>query len=363
MNIWVIFKRPLSLRLLRMHRPCPDGSYQQRIRAGCLRVLTITNLPIWETVFKRQNYQHLMLIATDPLHDASNGMNPYRNNYEAADDMMNSSAAQASNMPGPPQFSQMTAGLNSAASGIVNNFMQELSGSGSSNQVTNPLVSAQGFGESLLITAQVVYPVTLLVLFLLLVAGNISFMALGTGMPTAPLAAGLQFTGYALFTIIMAFCGWCITFGSMLAIYTPLIPYILFIFGSLGWFISTLEAMVAAPFVALGILSPGGQHEILGRAEPAVMILLNIFLRPSLMIFGMMGGMLLAPVAVSILNSTFLGVMGSINSSPGIIELIVFISAYATLVVTAMNKCFCTDKCDSGQSIDLDWRTSRWFCA
>lgn len=58
------------------------------------------------------------------------------------------------------------------------------------------------------------------------------------------------------------------------------------------------------------------------------------------MIVGMMAAMVFAPVAISLINAGFTGVMTSINSSPGIFEIIIFITAYTSLVVTTMNKVF-----------------------
>ena len=40
--------------------------------------------------------------------------------------------------------------------------------------------------------------------------------------------------------------------GAVLAYYVPLIPYLVFTFAGLGWFIGVIEAMVAAPIVAIG---------------------------------------------------------------------------------------------------------------
>ena len=74
--------------------------------------------------------------------------------------------------------------------------------------------------------------------------------------------------------------------GATLAIYLPLIPFIIFLLSSLGWFICVIEAVIAAPMVAVGLMWPEAQNEILGRAEPAIMMLLNLFLRPVLMILG-----------------------------------------------------------------------------
>lgn len=52
-------------------------------------------------------------------------------------------------------------------------------------------------------------------------------------------------------------------------------------------FFAVVEAIAAAPIVALGIAHPEGS-EVFGRADPGVLILTNVFLRPSLMIFGFM---------------------------------------------------------------------------
>lgn len=86
--------------------------------------------------------------------------------------------------------------------------------------------------------------------------------------------------------------------GGMLAYYLPLIPTIIFTFGILGWLVAILESVISAPIVALGIASPGAQNELLGRAEPAMMLLLNIFLRPTLMIIGFVMGIVLSAIGI-----------------------------------------------------------------
>lgn len=287
----------------------------------------------------------LSVTGNDPNGSKTSAMVNYRNNYDAAGNILTAITKASSNTlsdSSPPAAQAASNTLNSAANGIVDNFEQELTGS--TGGKSNPLIDAQGFGESLLITAQVAYPIFLIVSSYLLFLASVNGMGLGSGLTVSPAQAAAQFLIYALWAVFMLFCGWCFTFGGMLAVYTPLIPYIIFTFGSIGWFLATIEAMAAAPFVALGILSPNGQHELLGKAEPAVMILLNTFLRPTLMVMGMMAGMLLAPVVVQMINSGFNAVMGSIYSGsshgPGPVELIIFITAYATLVVTSMNKCF-----------------------
>ena len=90
--------------------------------------------------------------------------------------------------------------------------------------------------------------------------------------------------------IMMMLAIGCLTVGATLGYYVPMYPYIMFSFGCLGWMIAILEAMVAAPLIALGLTHPEG-HDFLGKAEQAIMLLLGIFLRPVLMVVGLIGRM------------------------------------------------------------------------
>ncbi len=94
--------------------------------------------------------------------------------------------------------------------------------------------------------------------------------------------------------------------GIFLGYYLPLYPYMLFTFGVIGWIIIVIEAMVAAPLVAMGITHPEN-HDFLGRSAQAVMLLLGVFLRPALMVIGLFAGMILCQVSLSIILYTFAG--------------------------------------------------------
>lgn len=92
--------------------------------------------------------------------------------------------------------------------------------------------------------------------------------------------------------------------GFMLTFYAPLYPYLLFLFGAIGWMIYVLEAMVAAPLVAFGMTHPEG-HDFVGRAEQALMLALSVFLRPVLMVIGFLVAMMLSYIGFSMVNFTF----------------------------------------------------------
>lgn len=130
-------------------------------------------------------------------------------------------------------------------------------------------------------------------------------MALGLGavpcvdLSPAAVAIVTWFTPLLTGIIVAMF-----TTGALLAYYIPMIPYILFTFGTISWLIGIVEAMIAAPLVALGITHPEG-NQALGKGEHAVMLTANVFLKPSLMIFGFIGGISISYVGIWILNYGF----------------------------------------------------------
>ncbi len=99
--------------------------------------------------------------------------------------------------------------------------------------------------------------------------------------------------------------------GVLLGYYVPLYPFILFTFGVIGWLISVIEAMVAAPLIAFGLTHPEG-HDFLGEAKQGLTLLLGVFLRPVLMVVGLIAGMILSYVSLRILVYTYSGILQDI---------------------------------------------------
>ncbi len=138
----------------------------------------------------------------------------------------------------------------------------------------------------------------------------------------------------------------------LLAYYLPLLPYFIFALGGLAWLIAVIEAMVAAPIVAMGLLWPSGD-KVLGMAgDQTVKLLLNVFLRPSMMIIGFVAAMLLAAAGVKLINMGFYQavsmVVGNgemsfeggqfVTNAGGIIGAIVIMCIYVWLVWTVVEK-------------------------
>lgn len=104
--------------------------------------------------------------------------------------------------------------------------------------------------------------------------------------------------------LLLSWLGVMVGIGFLTAYYIPFLPYMIFTFGSIAWLTAVIEAMVAAPIVALGVTHPEG-HDAFGKGEQAIMILLNVFLRPAMMIIGYIAAIALSYVSVWIINAGF----------------------------------------------------------
>lgn len=277
----------------------------------------------------------------DPSGNPQNPLRSYRNNFDAAQTLVSASSAttssgassQTSIGAASPQFSGVGNIFQQAFVSVFEAFTNTLTPKGQS-----PLTALVNGGQVLLGIAEGLFVVFIGATVALTGAGYFDVFVLGTGVdnPLGPMTTTMYMI---IVPLLLALLGVLIAIGGSLAIYLPLMPYMIFLFGVVSWFLSTIESMVAGPLVALGILSPSGQHELLGKAEPAIMLLFFVFLRPSLMIFGLMAAMLLAVVVVTMVNVTFNSIVAQITSGDPI-ELILFFVAYVFLIITALNKCY-----------------------
>ena len=279
----------------------------------------------------------------------------YRTNFTAAGDLSNQIIKNAPSSAGglsfslPPEYANISSAVSGAQSSLVNSFMDNLTqnsceGLNCSNawdkRSINPLISISTFGYQMMILAQVLFAVVVTVIAILAAVLDISPIFLGTGLTLAPEGEAFKTVVLLLAPFFLLLVVALYSLGALLGIYVPLIPFMIFTMGAIGWFIATIEAMVAAPFVALGILNPYGQHEIMGQSQHALGLMFNLFLRPALMVFGMMASMLLSVVVVMFINSGFIFVMNTIMGYPGLFEQILFIAAYTMLIIAALNKTF-----------------------
>lgn len=265
----------------------------------------------------------------------------YRVNYTAAAALLTASeVANGVNKDKEPPSPKPTDSMTDAISKAQGSFQAMLTG----DAAANPLLALQLTGAYFLWLAQGMFLLMFLgapALAALASLGSVQIAGFGfaEGAPGAALRTSLGYFVVPLLYLVLAFL---FTTGALLGVYVPLIPAIVFTFGAIAWLISVIEMMVAGPIVALGIMSPSGQHEILSKAEHGFMNLVGIFLRPSLMIFGLIASLLLAVVVVRMVNFMFWTIMGNtlILGSVWGVGFVIAVLIYMYIIVAALNKCF-----------------------
>lgn len=93
--------------------------------------------------------------------------------------------------------------------------------------------------------------------------------------------------------------------GGYLAVYLPMTPYMIWIGGCVKWLVAVLESVIAAPIWAAAHIHPDGDDQV-GRAGPGYMLILGVFLRPVLMVFGFIAAIILAHPVASFINHTYM---------------------------------------------------------
>ncbi len=132
--------------------------------------------------------------------------------------------------------------------------------------------------------------------------------------------------------------------GIILAIYLPLLPTLRFLFAFTAWFLAVLEAVFAVPVVALAHLRTDGA----GLAGPmglkSYIFLLQIFVRPVLIICGLVGSLLVFNVTVRVINLLFMLAIGNYANTSNFIAGFLFslgaLLIYTSMLYTLANMCF-----------------------
>jgi len=135
--------------------------------------------------------------------------------------------------------------------------------------------------------------------------------------------------------------------GAMLFYVIPLMPFIYFAFAVMGWVMEIFEAIIAMPLWALSHLRIDGDGMPGQAAIQGYALIFMIFLRPALIVFGLIGGYLLFGAATYYLGSIFdmaTGVaratVGNGFSDAGAMGMLVYTIIYVFLVYNIALMCF-----------------------
>lgn len=136
-----------------------------------------------------------------------------------------------------------------------------------------------------------------------------------------------------------------ILLGLLMAIYIPLIPFITWFGALISYATIFVESIAAAPLWGMAHLDPNGEG--MGqRTQHGYLFLLNMLLRPILMLVGFIAASALMIILGSILYAMFMPAMANVqgDSTTGLYSILAFLAIFwiinLTLVQGAMNMIF-----------------------
>lgn len=136
--------------------------------------------------------------------------------------------------------------------------------------------------------------------------------------------------------------GSIVSAGVTLAYVLPMIPFIRFMFGILTWILSLFESVIAIPVVALAHIKMDGEGLATPMARSAYLLLLQLFLRPTLMIFGLIIALLVFNLMIVALNEFYSMAVRSAEGggSMSAVAAVVYTVMYAALAYAFANASF-----------------------
>jgi conjugal transfer/type IV secretion protein DotA/TraY len=181
--------------------------------------------------------------------------------------------------------------------------------------------------------------------------GNILFGLDGI-LWTLAIVAGAQGLGFSFgfgAVMILSILGSLVfSLALIFAIYIPLMPAIRFLFGIITWLVTIFEALVAMPIVMLVHLKSDGEG-LWAHGQQGYLLLLQMLLRPVLMVFGLLGAVLVFTTLIEFIATSIIGTwftvsggntMFLIGSLVSIFELFAFLVVYGFTVYSVANVSF-----------------------
>lgn len=211
-------------------------------------------------------------------------------------------------------------------------YMTGTGGAGDLRVAKDPILKISIFGKDLTIAGLTL----ILIAAPLLTAINIGAICMGI----TPQGHMLQAVGYILIPQLMAMGLFLYAQGAVLGVFIPLIPYVTFFIGAIGWVMQVVESVAAAPLVAIGLIFPETRDDIWGRAAPAYMLILNLFLRPSLMIIGFAAAMIVTWMFVELLNIGFITLTATTFRIEDMFGFAVILFAYTAMFTVVVTKAY-----------------------
>ena len=145
-----------------------------------------------------------------------------------------------------------------------------------------------------------------------------------------------------LFTASVVVAAILLPIAFLLAFYLPTMPFILWMMGLAGWFILYIESLIAAPIWAAAHAINSGGDAVSQNAKTGYMLLLSMFLRPTLMLFGFFGSFFVTILMGKLIQVFFIPMVLSVSGDRtiGLVSVISFSIILTMLMITIAHRAF-----------------------
>ncbi len=129
--------------------------------------------------------------------------------------------------------------------------------------------------------------------------------------------------------------------GGTLSTYLPMVPFVIWFGAAINWLVVVGEAIVAAPLWAITHLA--GDGDGMGqRSAHGYIFLLNVMMRPFLMVVGFFLGGAALIAGGTLLNQLFgIGLANAqFDSATGLASIIFFLAIYCSMCLNLVHSCF-----------------------
>ncbi|MBK67066.1 MAG: hypothetical protein CMP22_02915 [Rickettsiales bacterium] len=151
---------------------------------------------------------------------------------------------------------------------------------------------------------------------------HVASVILGTGAMGALLTSFVPFITAGnvmiqIYTWLAVFMSPFIISGVILSVILPMTPFIRFVFAISSWLIAIVEAIVMVPIIALGHLRTDGEGIMGPMLQGTYVMMLQLLLRPMLILLGLVISMSLVTVTVGFVNELFVEMISHIPKGGG----------------------------------------------
>lgn len=205
--------------------------------------------------------------------------------------------------------------------------------------MVNPITLAKNAGDWMINAAIAMYAVSTVSEMIPGAKTLLDAVGLVPGVGKIGSMLGAVFSDIAALVPIVAIL--LLVIGGMMSIYLPLIPFFTWFSALIAYFSSVIEGLIAAQIWAFGHLNLQGEG-VGQRAESGYVYLLNMLLRPPLMVLSFFFAsailVLMGTFLVDSLRTLIEGVQG--NSATGIISIFGFLTVFAIILLTLTSTVF-----------------------